>query len=107
MGGKGGLPAMLEAEFRQLSQDARKSEGLASFFSSADHPEVKEAAERAVLKIRAVADAPDALEQLRAAKVGGGPRGWLEGAASESAGRRWLALGGLATAPCAGAGCAL
>lgn len=64
-----GLPAMLEAEFRQLSQDARKSEGLASFFSSADHPEVKEAAERAVLKIRSVADAPDVLEQLRGAKV--------------------------------------
>lgn len=55
---------------RQLSQDAKKSEGgLASFFSAADHPEVKEAAERAVLKVRSLAEAPDALEQIRAAKV--------------------------------------
>lgn len=69
--GPAGLFGMLEAEFRQLSQDARKSEGLASYFSSADHPEVKEAAERAVLKIRSLAEAPDAVEQIRNAKVGG------------------------------------
>ena len=62
-----GLAGLLETEFRQLSQDARKSEGLASFFTSSDHPEVKEAAERAVLKIRSMADSPDALEQIKTA----------------------------------------
>ena len=64
-----GLIGLLEAEFRQLSQDARKGEGITSWLSSSDYPEVKEAAERAVLKVRSFADSPDALEQIRHSKV--------------------------------------
>ena len=65
-----GLVSVLEADFRQLSHDARKSEGFASFFNNSDNqPEVKEAAERAVMKIRAVAEHPNALDQIRSSKA--------------------------------------
>lgn len=58
--------AALETEFRQLAQDARSKEGLAGFFSSAaDQQAVKDAAERVILKVRAYADAPDALDQVK------------------------------------------
>lgn len=63
---------MLEADLRQLAHDARKSEGFASFFSNADNqPEVKEAADRAVMKVRSLVDHPAALDQIRNSKVGG------------------------------------
>ena len=56
----------LEAEFRQLAQEARSKEGLAGFFSSAaDQAAVKDAAERLVLKVRGFADLPDALDQMK------------------------------------------
>lgn len=65
-----GLVSVLESDFRQLSHDARKTEGFASFFGNADNqPEVKEAAERAVMKIRSLVDNPNALEQIRNSKV--------------------------------------
>ena len=65
-----GLISVLEADFRQLSHDARKTEGFASFFSNSDsQPDVKEAAERAVMKIRALADHPNALDQIRSSKA--------------------------------------
>lgn len=66
-----GLLAVLEADLRQLSHDARKAEGFAGFFGSSDNqPEVKEAAERAVMKVRALADHPgDALNQIRSSKA--------------------------------------
>jgi len=65
-----GLISVLEAGFRQISHDARKSEGFASFFNSSDNqPEVKEAAERAVMKIRALAEHPNALDQIRNSKA--------------------------------------
>lgn len=65
-----GLLAVLESDFRQLAQDSRKSEGFASFFSNADsQPEVKEAAERAVMKVRTLTDQPNALDQIRASKA--------------------------------------
>lgn len=58
--------AALETEFRQLAQDARSKEGLAGFFSSAaDQQAVKDAAERVILKVRAYAEAPDALDQVK------------------------------------------
>jgi hypothetical protein len=66
-----GLVSVLEADFRQLSHDARKSEGFASFFNNSDNqPEVKEAAERAVMKIRTLADQANALDQIKSSKVG-------------------------------------
>ena len=50
-----GLISVLEADFRQLANDARKSEGFASFFSNADsHPEVKEAAEKLYAELTAM-----------------------------------------------------
>lgn len=65
-----GLVSVLEADFRQLSHDARKSEGFASFFNNSDNqPEVKEASERAVMKIRALAEHPNALDQIRSSKA--------------------------------------
>ena len=64
------LAVVLEHDYRQLAQDARKSEGVLGFFaSSSDAPEVKEAAERAVLKVRSFSDHPVPLEQIRACKV--------------------------------------
>jgi hypothetical protein len=56
----------LEAEFRQLAQEARSKEGLAGFFSSAaDQAAVKDASERLILKFRGFADLPDALDQMK------------------------------------------
>jgi hypothetical protein len=63
--------AVLESDYRQLAHDSRKAEGFSAFFGSSDHhPEVKEAAERAVLKIRSLAEQPTGLDQLRNSKVG-------------------------------------
>ena len=60
------VAAVLEAEYRQLAQDARSKEGLAGFFSSAtDQQAVKDSAERVILKVRAYADLPDALDQIK------------------------------------------
>lgn len=65
-----GLLTVLESDYRQLAHDSRKVEGFAGFFASSDHhPEVKEAAERAVLKIRSLTDQPNALEQIKSSKV--------------------------------------
>ncbi|KFM25189.1 MON2-like protein [Auxenochlorella protothecoides] len=60
--------AALEAEYRQLSTEARKTEGFAGLFTSTDHPEIKEAAEKALLRIRSLADVPDANTQLAQCK---------------------------------------
>ena len=71
-----GLVSVLEADLRQLAHDARKSEGFASFFGSTDNqPEVKEAADRAVMKVRSWADNPAALDYIRTSKVRGGGGG--------------------------------
>jgi hypothetical protein len=50
-----GFVGMLEADLRNLSAEARKSEpGLVGYFGGIQHPEVKEAAERALLKLRSL-----------------------------------------------------
>lgn len=64
-----GFLAALEADYRQISQDARKAEGFVGLFSSSDHPEIKEAAERAVLRIRGFGEGPTAVDQIRGSKV--------------------------------------
>jgi hypothetical protein len=65
-----GLISVLEADFRQLSHDARKSQGFASLFNSSDNqPEIKDAADRAVMKIRSLAEHPNALDQIRSSKA--------------------------------------
>jgi len=60
------LVSLLEADFRNLAQDARKADGIAGFFTSAPNPEVKEAAERAVLKVRSFTEHEDPVGQVRA-----------------------------------------
>ncbi|GMH33400.1 hypothetical protein BSKO_01234 [Bryopsis sp. KO-2023] len=64
--------AVLEADLRTLSNEARKSEGfaghLAGWLSNSEHPEVKESAERAVLKLRAFARQSDCLGAIQASK---------------------------------------
>lgn len=65
-----GFASVLEADLRQLAHDARRSEGFASFFSNADNqPDVKEAADRAVMKVRSLADHHDMLNQIKSCKV--------------------------------------
>eukprot|EP00959_Pyramimonas_sp_CCMP1952_P350949 7352536-Pyramimonas_sp.AAC.1 len=50
-----GFVGMLEADLRNLSAEARKPEpGLVGYFGGTAHPEVKEAAERAILKLRSL-----------------------------------------------------
>lgn len=60
------LVSLLEADFRNLAQDARKADGIAGFFTSAPNPEVKEAAERAVLRVCSFAEHEDPIGQVRA-----------------------------------------
>lgn len=64
--GVAGFIASLEADYRQLSSDARRSEGFVGLFASTDHPEIKDAAERAVLRLRSLSHGPNAKEQLAA-----------------------------------------
>jgi hypothetical protein len=56
MAGNGGsLASLLEADLRALSAESRKQEpGFAGYFGGASHPEIKEAAERALLKMRSL-----------------------------------------------------
>lgn len=72
MAGEGFL-AVLETDLRLLSSEARRPDSfagqLSGWLSGSEHPEVKEAAERAVLKLRSLSSKPDALEALRANKV--------------------------------------
>ena len=50
-----GFVGMLEADLRNLSAEARKPEpGFVGYFGGTAHPEVKEAAERALLKLRSL-----------------------------------------------------
>ncbi len=65
-----GFAAVLEADLRQLSSDARRSDGITGWLSGNDHPEVKEASERAVLKVRSFSNSPNPVAQIRASKVG-------------------------------------
>jgi hypothetical protein len=54
-GGGAGLASLLEADLRALSAESRKQEsGFAGYFGGASFPEIKEAAERALLKMRSL-----------------------------------------------------
>lgn len=65
--------SILEADLRLLSQESRKSDSLAGqlagWLSNSEHPEVKEAAERAVLKLRAFSRQPDCIEAIQSSTV--------------------------------------
>ena len=45
---------LLEADLRGLSAEARKNDGFSGFFAGHAFPEVKEAAEHAILKLRSL-----------------------------------------------------
>lgn len=68
-----GLLAALEADLRGICAEARRSDGFAGLFTSTDHPEIKEAAERAMLKLRMLADSAGPTAQIKATRVRAGP----------------------------------
>lgn len=65
--------SILETDLRLLSSESRKSDSLAGqlagWLSNSEHPEVKEAAERAVLKLRAFSRQPDCIEAIQNSTV--------------------------------------
>lgn len=65
--------AGLEADLRALSQEARRSDSLAGqltgWLSGAEHPAIKESAERAMLKLRSAVDQGQGLEAIKGNKV--------------------------------------
>ena len=68
------LVGSLEQDYRQLAHDARKADGLVSFFGSSNgHPDVKESAERTLLLLRGLKERSDPAGELKASKVGWSP----------------------------------
>jgi hypothetical protein len=69
-----GFANSLQVDYRQLITDAKRSEGFSSqisgFFSGPDNPAVKEAAERAILKVRSF-NGPHVLQRIRESQVCG------------------------------------
>lgn len=65
--------AGLEADLRSLSQEARRSDSLAGqltgWLSGPEHPAIKEAAERAMLKLRSTVDQGQGLAAIKGNKV--------------------------------------
>jgi len=67
------IAGTLESDLRLLSSEARRADGLASqltgWLSGPEHPQIKEAAERAILRLRSFGARDDGLEHLRNSKV--------------------------------------
>ena len=67
------IAGTLESDLRLLSSEARRADGLASqltgWLSGPEHPQIKEAAERAILRLRSFGSREDGLEHLRNSKV--------------------------------------
>ena len=67
------IAGALESDLRLLSSEARRADGLASqltgWLSGPEHPQIKEAAERAILRLRSFGARDDGLEHLRNSKV--------------------------------------
>ena len=67
------IAGTLESDLRLLSSEARRADGLASqltgWLSGPEHPQIKEAAERAILRLRSFSAREDGLEHLRNSKV--------------------------------------
>lgn len=63
----------VETDLRTLSSESRKSDTiagqLAGWLANSEHPEVKVAAERAILKLRALSRQPITREVLKSSKV--------------------------------------
>ncbi|DBA68408.1 TPA: hypothetical protein ACH3X2_013711 [Trebouxia sp. C0005] len=66
------IAGTLESDLRLLSSEARRADGLASqltgWLSGPEHPQIKEAAERAILRLRSFGARDDGLEHLRNSK---------------------------------------
>lgn len=67
------ITGALESDLRVLSSEARRSDGLASqltgWLSGPEHPQIKDAAERAILRLRSFGAREDGLEHLKNSKV--------------------------------------
>ena len=63
-----GLLGLLEADLRLLSSETRRTEGFTGWLTGPEHLPVKEAAERAVLKLRSLSGQPDTLASIRDSK---------------------------------------
>jgi hypothetical protein len=60
------LSDSLVEDLRGLSAEARRADGLISgWLTGPDHPQVREAAERAVLRLRSASAQPDAMEVVQ------------------------------------------
>ena len=55
--------AALEADLRQLSTDARRSGGFVGWLSGTEQPQIKETAERALLKLRQCEGKPELVQE--------------------------------------------
>lgn len=69
MGTGDNLLAILESDLRSLSAETRRTEGFTGWLTGPEHSAVKEAAERAVLKLRSFAGQPDSAASIAASKV--------------------------------------
>lgn len=64
------LSGSLESDLRLLSAETRRSEGFTSWLTGPDFPQIKEAAERGVLKLRSVTGmSDDSAEAVQKSKV--------------------------------------
>ena len=63
----------LEADLRALAVEARKNDGVAAhitgWFSGPEHPQIKEAAERTMLRLRSISAKDDGLDHAKTSKV--------------------------------------
>lgn len=63
------LSAALETDLRLLSAETRRSEGFTSWLTGPDFPQIKEAAERGVLKLRSTTGRSSSAETVQKSKV--------------------------------------
>ena len=60
---------VLENDLRLLSSEARRNDGFGGFFSGASFPDVKEAAENAILKVRSLPVDSEASQTIAGVEV--------------------------------------
>ncbi len=70
------LSAVLESDLRLLSAETRRSEGFTSWLTGPDFPQIKEAAERGVLKLRSTSGRQSSAEAVQKSKVS--PHAWRQ-----------------------------
>ena len=64
---------VLETDLRALSAEARRSDGVAGhisgWFSGPEHPQIKEAAERTMLRLRSLSGQEEELNSVKTSKA--------------------------------------